>query len=369
MPLKTSKELTDETVSLIAKFKSGELKPIPTGIDHLDEALLGGLLPGSVLGIVGRSGHGKSYDMERIQRKILNDEPDVVYMNANWELSHFKLLVRDISFRTKQSVKTVLFAPLDEDSSRQLKEVCDIHRTENVYYQNEPVTSDVFEDDVLNLITKFPNAKIVVAIDNLENILIDKGSQKECMDKLLYKLNILKNKHFFISFIVLNQMNREYVYDISDIKKHKPHEGHIYGSDQFYKLCDVVYIKLIPSKLGIRDKFMIFGKNQYPWLDEHKDNESLKTSSFDPFGRAFYFYVKQRQPEDEKNIKDIFIEIMYTKEESIKTELPKAEINTSMPIFDEEETPSEIVKYATLTDAFGPPGSPTEQQDDDDRPF
>ena len=103
MPLKTSTELTDETVELIAKFKSGELKPIPTGIDHLDEALLGGLLPGTVLGIVGRSGHGKSYDMERIQRKILNDEPDVIYMNANWELSHFKLLVRDISFRTKKS--------------------------------------------------------------------------------------------------------------------------------------------------------------------------------------------------------------------------------------------------------------------------
>lgn len=360
MPLKTSKELTNQTVSLIAKFKSGELKPIPTGIDHLDEALLGGLLPGTVVGVVGRSGHGKSYDMERIQRKILNDETDVVYINANWELSHFKLLVRDISYRSKVSVKAVLFDPLTKESAEEFKKICDVHRTENVYYQNEPVTSDVFERDVLDIVNKFPDKKIVVAIDNLENILIDKGSQKECMDRLLYKINILKNIHSFISFIVLNQMNREYVYDIQDIKKHKPHEGHIYGSDQFYKLCDVVYIKLIPSKLGISDKFMIFGKQQYRWLEEHKGDEGANTVSFDPYGRAFYFYVKQRQPEDEKNIKDLYIEIMYTREDTgVKKENTSSE---TMPKFDiEKEAP---IEPATLEQAFGPTG-----EDDEDRPF
>ena len=323
MPLKTSTELTNETVTLISKFKSGELKPIPTGIEHLDEALLGGLLPGTVLGIVGRSQHGKSYDMERIQRHILNEEPDVIYMNANWELSHFKLLVRDISFRTKKSVKSVLFDPLDEESTKELKDICDIHRTDNIYYQNEPVTSEVFEDDVQSLIKKFPNAKIVIAIDNLENIMIDKGSQKECMDRLLYKINILKNSHPFISFIILNQMNRDYIYEIHNIKHHRPHEGHIYGSDQFYKICDVVYIKLIPSKLGIKDKFMVFGKNQYPWLEEHKGEEGANTVSFDPYGRAFYFYVKQRQPEDEKNIKDILSPLQEKIAEKKKISLKK----------------------------------------------
>jgi len=354
--LKTSKELTNETVTLISKFKSGELKPIPTGIEHLDEALLGGLLPGSVLGIVGRSGHGKSYDMERIQRHILNTQPDVIYMNANWELSHFKLLVRDISFRTEKSVKTVLFEPLNEESTKELKDICDLHRTDNVYYQNEPVTSDVFTEDVMGLITKFPDSKIVVAIDNLENILLDKGSQKECMDRLLYKINILKNLHSYISFIILNQMNREYIYEINNIKHHRPHEGHIYGSDQFYKICDVVYIKLIPAKLGIKDKFMIFGVNQYNWLEEHKTDEGANTTSFDPFGRAFYFYVKQRQPEDEKNIKDIFVEVMYTKEETDEPINKKPKSNP-MPDF------TKGLPTPTLDEAFGSDNT------NDDPPF
>lgn len=360
MALKTSTELTNETVALIAKFKSGELKPIPTGIPHLDEALLGGMLPGAVLGIVGRSGHGKSYDMERIQRHILDNETDVIYMNANWELSHFKLLVRDISFRTKESVKKVLFEPLNETNTQEFKKICDTHRTENVFYQNEPVTSNVFSEDVMSLIEKYPDKKIVVAIDNLENILLDKGSQKECMDRLLYKINILKNAHSFISFVILNQMNRDYLKEIPNIKNHRPNESHIYGSDQFYKLCDVVYIKLIPHKLGIRDKFMVFGSNQYDWLNDHKTEEGLNTVSFDPYGRAFYFYVKQRQPEDEKNIKDIFVEVMYTREETGEKEINKS---ASAPVFE----PAMVITPISVQEAFEAPIF--EKEELDDAPF
>lgn len=348
MPLKTSKELTNSTVKLISKFKSGELRPIPTGIDHLDEALLGGLLPGTVLGLAGRSGHGKSYDNERIQRNILDKEKEVIYLNCNWELNHFKILIRDISFKTKKSVKSVLFDPLDEEEGEKFKEICDAHRTDNLFYQNEPVSSDVFNTDVLELIEKFPNFKIVVTIDNLENILLDKGNQKDCMDRLLYKINILKNKHFFIAFIILNQMNREYIYEISNIKNHRPHEGHLYGSDQYYKLCDVVYIKIIPSKLGIKDKFMIFGENQYEWLEDHKTEGNGSTCSFDPFGKAFYFYIKQRQPEDEKNIKDIYIETMYTKEE---TNQKTKEDTFQTPIFDSPVKPNfDMTQAFDITD-------------------
>jgi len=334
MPLKTSTELTNETVQLISKFKSGELKPIPTGIPHLDENLLGGLLPGTCVGIVGRSQHGKSYDMERIQRYILSSEPDVVYMNANWEMSHFKLLVRDISQRTGDNVKKVLFDPLTDKSKKQLKEICDLHRTDNVYYQNEPVSDKVFAEDVERLIENYPNQKIVVAIDNLENILRSKGSQKDNMDALLYQINVLKNKHPFIAFVILNQMNQNYLLRMDNIKNQKPNESDVYGSDQLLKLCDVLYIKLIPWKLGIREKFMVFGKYQYQWLEEHFI-EGANTNSFDPYGRAYYFYVKIRQPENEKDIKDVFCEVMFE-----RTEDEKKEIETiTAPKFTPPENP------------------------------
>jgi KaiC/GvpD/RAD55 family RecA-like ATPase len=337
MALTTGKILTNETVSTIYKFKTGELKPISTGIDHLDESLLGGLLPGTVLGIVGRSSHGKSYDMERIQRHILDNEEDVIFVSCNWELSHFKLLIRDICQRTGKNQREVLFDPLTEESTLELKTICDKHRTENVLFQNEPVNPEVFAEDIEQVIADHPTKKIIVAVDNLENILISKGSQKESMDALLYQVNRLKNLHSYISFIVLNQMNNDYVRRMDDPKRQKPIESDIYGSDQLYKLCDVLYIKMIPWKLGIRDRFMVFGPDMYPWLEEFKIYSDGKTAGFEPFGCAYYFYLKLRAVADEKNIKDIYVDRMFKRDEtSLPIESYKINTanNTPPPTFD-----------------------------------
>jgi len=345
MALKTGKELTDETVKIIDRFQSGELKPISTGIEHLDYSLLSGLTPGLVLGIVGRSGHGKSFDMERIQRHILKTQKDIIYINCNWELSHFKLLLRDISQRTGDNIGKILFEKPSEEKLAKLKEICDDNRTENVLYQNEPVTSEVFKDDIEEVIKNNPNKRIVVAIDNLENILVSKGSQKESMDALLYQVNRLKNMHPYICFIVLNQMNQNYILRMDNPKNQRPLESDIYGSDQLFKLCDVLYVKLIPWKLGIREKFMVFGKDMYHWLDSHKIFGSGNTASFDPFGRAFYFYLKQRSVRDEKNIQDLYIEQMFTREDM---DLPKQEIPTSsitVPVFNNSKTSVDLSKF------------------------
>ena len=358
MGLKTSRELTDETVKTIYKFQTGELKPITTGIKHLDDALMGGLLPSTIVGIIGRVGNGKSYDMERIQRHLLSQNEDIIYLCANWELTHFKILTRDISFRTGKNIAEVLFTAPTDESNAKLKEICDTHRRDNVYYQNEPVTSDVFEKDVEELIAKYPNHKIVCAIDNLENLLVDKGNQKEAMDNLLKKINQLKNKHFFISFILLNQMNDNYLLRMDNPKGHRPIDSDIYSTGQLIKLCDVLYVKMIPHRLGIRDKFMIFGKDMYPWLEDFKVYPTDKTASFDPFGTVYYFYLKQRAVADEKNIKDIFAERMFTREQ---TNLPideKKSISTTTPNFSLPETTTTTsdaiipIAYKDLSQAF-----------------
>ena len=316
MALTASKDLTDQTVSLISRFQSGQLKPIPTGISHLDDMLLGGLLPGTVVGIVARSSHGKSYDAERIQRNVMKFCGDeVIYVNANWEMGFFKILVRDICQRTGKSMAEVLFEAPDTEALIELKEICNSHRTENVLYQNEPVSPDVFAEDIEGVIAAHPNKKIVVSIDNLENILITKGDQKSSMDALLYQVNRLKNLHPFISFIILNQMNTNYILRMDDPKKQKPMESDIYGSDQLLKLCDVLYIKMLPFRIGIRDKFMVFGKESYSWLEEFKvpgTNENL--AHFDPVGCAYYFYLKRRNA-DPKDMKDIFAERLFKREE------------------------------------------------------
>ena len=349
MALRTGKELTNETVATISKFQSGELKVISTGINHLDDALLSGLTPGIVLGIVGRSSHGKSYDMERIQRHILKTQEDVLYINCNWELSHFKLLLRDISQRTGNSIDKILFEKQTEEQLIKLKEICDDNRTENVLYQNEPVTPEVFKEDIEKVILENPNKKIVVAIDNLENILVSKGSQKESMDALLYQVNRLKNIHPYICFIILNQMNQNYLLRMDNPKNQRPIDSDIYGSDQLYKLCDVLYVKLIPWKLGIHEKFMVFHKDMYSWLEDHKVHGNGNTASFDPYGRAFYFYLKLRAVRDEKNVQDIFIEQMFKKEASEQT---TSTPSFTTPLFDTPPVFEKEIPLASFEPSF-----------------
>lgn len=364
MALRTSTDLTNETVKTITKFQNGELRAISTGIEHLDYSLLGGLLPGTVLGIVARASHGKSFDAERIQRHILDNEKDVVYVKCAWELSAFKILLRDISQRTKRNIKQILFDKPTEEQIKELKNVCDIHRRDNVFYQNEPVSPEVFSEDIESIINKYPDSRIVVEIDNLENVLITKGDQKSSMDALLYQVNRLKNLHPFVAFIVLNQMNQNYILRMDNPKNQRPLESDCYGSDQLLKLCDVLYIKIIPWKLHLRDKFMIFGKDFYPWLEDFKIYPNDKTASFDPFGTSYYFYLKLRAVEDEKNIKDIFAERMFTRDE---TTLPiESPINniSSIPIPDFNTTAESPIKpIYDMTQSFDIPAKK------DDSPF
>ncbi len=349
MTLKKSKDLTNESVKLITAFQKGEITPIKTGIPHLDDALLGGLLPSTVVGICARSGHGKTYDLERIQRYVIRHEPDVIFLNCAWEMEHFKLLIRDLSVRTGKSPKEILFqVPANSEEFQKFKEICDDHRQENIYYQNEPVDDEEFYTDVEFLIEEFPKHKILVSIDNLENILNTKGSQKESMDALLYQVNRLKKVHPYICFIILDQLNGKYLDRLDDIRKQRPLENDIYGTEQLLKLCDVLYVKVLPWKWGIRDKFLSVGRSQYDWLDEHKIEPSAnsRTTSFDPFGKVFYFYLKLRQPENERKIKDLFIETIFTREDVGEAVFEPA-ADDDDPVFDEKPKSPEIVVTKT----------------------
>lgn len=352
-----STELTNTTVTLINKFQTGEIKPISVGIPHLDKVLMGGLLPSTILGIVARSQNGKSYDLERIQRHLLDTQEDVVIVNCNWELTFFKILVRDICQRTGKTMDEVLFNNPTEEELKKLGEICKIHRNENIYYQNEPVNAKQFAVDIDSIIQQYPGKKIVVSIDNLENVLDEKGSQKTAMDALLYEINRLKGLHPYICFIILNQMNDNYILRADNIKSQRPIESDVYGSGQLLKLCDVLYIKMLPWRLGIREKFMVFGKDSYAWIEDYKiyaDNGN--TASFEPLGVAYYFYLKRRNA-DIKDIQDVFAERIF-KSDELKNKFPTTKsINTSStplfttPTFERES----IVPLGNLNDAFGSP--------------
>lgn len=346
MALYKSTDLTDKTVKLIADFQSGKVKPISTGIPHLDDACGRGLTPSLIVGINARSFSGKTYDLERIQSHVRKEHPDVIQFHANWELNFFKILIRDISIKTGKTQSEILYNNPTKEDLIEVNKICDTHRNENIYYQNEPVSPEQFFKDVKELIDRYPNSRIMVTVDNLENVLDTKNNQKSSIDAFLTQVNILKDMHWFITFIILNQLNDNILLRIDNPKQHKPKESDLYSSGQYYKLCDVLYVKVLPWRLHITDKFMVFSKEAYDWLEDFKIYGN-NTASFNPIGSAYYFYLKRRGSSI-TDMKDIFAENIF-KPESAKVETAKT---ISLPVF-ENFTSTAPLPTVKPFDAFG----------------
>lgn len=309
--LKTSSELISTTISQIEDFQHGRVRPISTGIPHLDKHLLGGFTPSTVLGICGLSGDGKTFLLEQINKNLIDEHgEDVVLLQCLWELEIFKIVVRDLSKSTNKTIKEVLFQMPDSDIKVKYEKVFDRYRGENLYFQTEPTNRVVFATDVEELISKYPDKKIVVTIDNLENILVDDETQKKAMDSLMTTINKLKKTHPFIVFIILNQLNREMAERVGDPKNHFPREGDIYGTSALFKLCDVVIIKHIPYKRGV-DRYGVFSNERYKYIESDFKHVGAKTSSFNAVGVVFYHYVKSRNIEEEYDKMDVFAERLF----------------------------------------------------------
>ena len=151
----------------------------------------------------------------------------------------------------------------------------------------------------------------------------------------------------FISFIILNQLNDNILSRIDNPKLHKPKESDIYSSGQFYKLCDVLYVKILPWRLHITDKFMIFNKDAYPWLEDFKIFGKGDSASFEPNGNAYYFYLKRRGS-DIKDVQDIFAERIFKVEQSVDNKPTKI---ADIPVFNFEN----VTPNFDLDNAFDKP--------------
>ena len=94
---------------------------------------------------------------------------------------------------------------------------------------------------------------------------------------------------------------------------------------------------------------MVFHKDMYSWLEDHKVHGNGNTASFDPYGRAFYFYLKLRAVRDEKNVQDIFIEQMFKKEASEQT---TSTPSFTTPLFDTPPVFEKEIPLASFEPSF-----------------
>ena len=313
--------VVNEAVDLIRRYWEGIETPIKFRYSHLNNNLLGGLYKGNILVIGGISGTGKSFVLKNLEEDIfdkkLNPGSDnYMLIRCNWEMSGFKLLVRSIKNHLKIKTEDLLFNK-DKLDLTKLGEVANFERNPNIYYYPHPTYAEEWYKDMYSFLSEHRDKKhIVITIDHIA-LVKTKGDKKLQMDLLINYANSLRQEYPNVSFIILSQLNRD-IETRENVKNLAPKRSDLYQSDTMFHIADVVLILHNPYRLG-HDKYMRVPVKRYEYLKEYMLSPDNKYSSFKTEGLIFWHYLKLRELDDLKDLKDLHIEVVYKTDESQKT--------------------------------------------------
>lgn len=311
-----SKELVDEAAEKVLEFKSGKLKPVKFRKEFINQALLGGLFPGTVFGIAGSSGHGKTTLMQELEDDILNPELNpnsdkYVVLRNNYEMSVFKLFLRALKTHLNRKISEILGTnPFTNDEMilfNSIKTRESDHRIK--YFQNPTDPETWFRVTEAFIIANQDKEHIIVTIDHIALVKQTMGGKKDAIDNMIEGINFLKNKYNNVSFIILSQLNRE-IESRENAKNSAPRKGDLYQSDFLFQLSDVILVVHNPFKLGVQDHMVVF-KDQYTMFNHYKQKPDGKTSPFRTRGLIFYHFIKLREDEGQ-TVQDLWIDELNT---------------------------------------------------------
>ena len=110
----------EEAFEEILALQEGGTDIIRTGIDFLDENLIGGV-NNKMIFIASRPSMGKTHNSSTIQRNLLKNHEDVRILRMNLEMPTQSLLLRELRNSSKRKMKDILSRPFTEDEMEEAK--------------------------------------------------------------------------------------------------------------------------------------------------------------------------------------------------------------------------------------------------------
>lgn len=319
--IKTAGSLAKEAMADLNKFQVGEKKLLKTGREYVDKHI-GGVLPGDLILIGASSGVGKTFEMMKIIRLILDSNVntlsnDYVVLEFMLEMKYLNFILRDVNRLIKKDKSKILTETFTEYEKQAVKEYYNELKDGRRFVVDESITSKEFLDISREFcIANKDKSSIIITIDHILLVLSDNGFE-DPLKKLAEYTNILRKEFSNVYFIFLSQLNRG-IYDDVQEKSNKvaPNTSHIYGSSHFEFLSSFVVIMFNPFKMGVQ-QYMQVRKDRYPELSEFYGEENGKGDrvSFDTVGNMFFHVVKIR--ESDKIYDNLFIESMNIPQEQL----------------------------------------------------
>lgn len=358
MAIKRVKEVADKAYEQLSQYQSGKLFPVRTGRAWLDD-LFGGLLPMDITTIAGASGGGKSFELARIRKFVMNPDnnptaENYVWLDRSLEMKYISNILRDLKQSLNKSKKKILLESFSDEEKEIVEEYRKGTTDERYFIDEEALTATEFETQMRAFLQLHTDKEAVfIATDHIALDKDDKGDKKKTVDGIVEAINRLKKEFPNSYWFILTQLNREILKRIKDKDiMAMPNRSDVYQSDTMFHISDYVYVTHNPNRLGIGE-FSRVNKEVYDYLEEHFVAEKDGKVSFSTLGKIFYIVLKMR--EAEILFRDIYIEDIDVEGKEKYREPAKGQFSIEDPLFStpKVETESPVEPNFNMTEAFG----------------
>jgi hypothetical protein len=291
----------------IVKLQRKESTILKTGIDHLDNFLIGGL-SNKLIFKGSRPAMGKTTSAEKILTNLLNPEinpnQNISILKMNLEMGMQSLLLRDYKKALGRGMKDILDRPFTESEIPIIQKVVAKHNDSRIINFSKTVNGD----DLRYLLKQFCSiseakglTEKVVIVDHLHIY----PTKKE-IDEVLFICNEAKMSDPHLAFIFFFQFGRSLEEVWRDTKDKKanpktflPNSSHIYNTDSLMQYGSIVMGQVIPQVVDMEEYASIY-KDRNMHLSEHflEDNPDNKTVRLKGRNRIYYNYIKIRDLDD-----------------------------------------------------------------------
>lgn len=330
-------DVAREAAKEISQYQKGEKNIIKTGRPFLDD--LFPVVNGSTILCAAQSGVGKSFELMRIKRNVLNKElnPDAdnyVFLDISLEMKVRSLILREMSGKLKKSKKEILLQEFSEEEKIIVREYFKDVSDGRQYISQVPTSPTKYYNACKSFLEQHKDkASVFIAIDHLALVGADKGeSRNQIIESLIERSNDLKMEFANVIFIFLSQSNSELIKRANDKDiKSQPQDSDIYYSQFSYQISDYVYVITNPLKMGIKEYTKI-DPERYPNLKKYfLEPDNKGRVSLETYGVLYYHLLKCREADgmyldiyaEDLNIPDLENRRKENKTEKISTEIPK----------------------------------------------
>jgi replicative DNA helicase len=308
------KDAVNEAAKKLNQYQLGNLKPLDTGFEHLNENGLGGLYNQDIIVIAGLPGSGKTWFLQRIEKNLqeLNPDSKIAFLRMAWEMSTFRLVTRLLKQKTNKLMTDILLkTPSDKD--RQIfKGILDQEREQEADHIEEALTPEEFFQEAEEFLKEnISKDSCIISIDHIALARAKKGDVKQAVDEIVGHCILLKQRYPNVIFIILSQLNREIEGRTAE-KDAAPRMSDLYQSSTFGHGADMIIVVDNPFRRKLHN-YMVVAKDAYDYMfdffvEKDKSLDSKKKwASFETFNTIFYHYLKVRTP-DGNTYRDVFAE-------------------------------------------------------------